>query len=176
MRPRVYSADITGPQFHDPEDVLIRKLLHLTEVCRQIHTETELFIFQLNEFRIAGDHNMKYFINALSEKHLGVVRTYVWPRKCGMVKDDMLSKFTGLERIVLQVHPEPIGGDDFYVPVNATEKVVRWYRERRVIARNRTKAWEAKGITIQNYKRTDLSKGFAESKTCSMSTMVHHRL
>jgi len=153
LRPRVYSIDKSPIQDFKSSTCVVRKLLYLGETCRQMRAETELFLFELNEFRIAGGHNFKYFIQSVSQRQLEAIKTYIWPRKSQLVADGVLSKFAGLERIIVQ--KGTFGGDDFYIPGElASPSVHHWYEENRVSAQKRLEAWEAKGVAIE-YSSSD---------------------
>ena len=151
LPPRLYSADRNGTSDHLPtvvEPNTIRKLLHLTETCRQIHAETNLLVFEMNDFRIPFKYSFDYFVKSVSQRQMEAIRTLVWPRRCEQMADDLLSRFTGLQRFVVVTAGRR--GEDFYIPTdNATVKVHSWYSEKRLIAKERLDAWRAKGIEIE---------------------------
>ncbi|KAF9697523.1 hypothetical protein EKO04_004295 [Ascochyta lentis] len=151
LSPRLYSADKTRLENHlndsfEPDTV--RKLLYLTETCRQIHVETKFLIFKTNEFRIASNYSFKTLLDKLSQQQAAAIQTLMWPKRCHQVSDDYLMKFTGLQRLVVLQTGQ--SGDDFYIPENnATRKVHLWYQKRRQAAQDRINAWEAHGIEIE---------------------------
>lgn len=151
LPPRLYSADRSGTSDHllavfEPN--AIRKLLYLTETCRQIHAETDLLVFQMNDFRIPFKYSFDHFVKSISQRQMEAIRTLVWPRRCEQMADDLLSKFIGLQRFVVLTISR--NGDDFYIPAdNATAKVHSWYLGKRLIAKERLNAWRSKGIEIE---------------------------
>ncbi|KZM26843.1 uncharacterized protein EKO05_0010786 [Ascochyta rabiei] len=151
LYPRLYSAERDGGQndgFASLEPGTVRKLLHMTEACRQIHAETDLLVFQTNDFRIASNHSFETFLDALSQRQAEAVRSLVWPKCCQLVADGHLSKCTGLQRLI--VSKAGHSGGDFYTPAdNATVKVHLYYQEMRQAAQDRIDAWEAKGVEIE---------------------------
>ena len=151
LPPRLYSADKNCTSDHllavfEPN--AIRKLLYLTETCRQIHTETDLLVFELNDFRIPFKYSFDHFVKSVSQRQMEAIRTLMWPRKCEELADDLLSKFAGLQRFVVLTTGRH--GEDFYIPTdNATAKVHSWYLRKRLIAKERLDAWGSKGIEIE---------------------------
>ncbi|KAF2624547.1 hypothetical protein BU25DRAFT_461074 [Macroventuria anomochaeta] len=153
LYPRLYSADRNHLRkfgHNGLEANIVPKLLHLTITCRQIHDETDLLIFRMNDFCISANFCLKAF-DVLSQRQLGAIKTCIWPRQCEYVTDFTISKFTGLQRLV--VRETGYSGDDFYAPEDsATPRVHVWYEGKRRVALGRIDGWKAKGIEIEYCK------------------------
>jgi hypothetical protein len=83
-------------------------VLGITVTCRQIHCETELMIFDLNEF--GGSHIwdevvFSNFINALGQRPRAAIKRW-WVRACHLQClesfDIPISKLEALETVIIQ--------------------------------------------------------------------------
>ncbi|KAH6629090.1 hypothetical protein C7974DRAFT_393824 [Boeremia exigua] len=136
-----------------PEPHTVSTLLHLTATCRQIHAETDLHIFKYNEFLINTSTVLQSFVEALSQRQLSAIRTYIWPQRSGYVTDEMMEQLVGMRKILVAMQGDGQIASDFWIPgEDATPRVHLWYERKRQVALARIDAWRTKGIEIEIYE------------------------
>lgn len=151
LHPLLYMSDDTCSRTSPPIHVRsnsVPKLLRLTQICRQIHAETDLLVFKANEFRIGNELSFKTFVQSLSQRQLEAITTCVWPRRCETITDATISQLTGLKRIVVWRSGQY--GDDFYgAEDNTTPRVLKYHNQQLWYAMARLDAWEIRGVHVE---------------------------
>ncbi|KAF2998523.1 hypothetical protein E8E13_004548 [Curvularia kusanoi] len=128
----------------------IAGLLRLPMICRQIYTETKLFVFKLNVFRVK-DTNIESFINKLSRTQLLAIKTCGCPREREQVDTDrILANLRGLQTIVVRVGGNWDDREDLHrLDKNADAEHRQWSEERRNEVLKELALWQKRGINIE---------------------------